>query len=150
MTLTSLALRPARGGTSVPPRPGAWSSWTTLLISAATLAGQAIPALGGAAIAFWTLVPGLLLVRLVPSTRLPQAGLVPALSVSVTVLLATLSLWIGLWPPRLVTAAAAGLATGYAAMALTRPSLPTLALPSGRWPRITLGIGAAALVLWLI
>ena len=57
-------------------------------------------------------------------------GLVPALSASVTVLLSTVSLWLGWWPPRLVTAIAAGLAAGYSAMSLSRPAWPAVALPS--------------------
>ncbi len=124
--------------------------WAALVLSAATLAGQAIPVLGWTAIAFWAVVPGLLLVGALPSTRLPGVGLVPALSASVTVLLATVSLWLGVWPPRLVTVIVAGLATGYAAMSLSRPSLPAFAPPTGLWPRVTMGIGGAAAVLWLV
>ena len=84
MTLTSSVLPPALHrppAASSPARP--WSMWAALVLSAATLAGQALPALGWTAIAFWALVPGLLLVEALPSTRLPRLGLVPALSASV-------------------------------------------------------------------
>ncbi len=151
MTLTSSVLPPALRRPPAAPSPARpWSMWAALVLSAATLAGQALPALGWTAIAFWALVPGLLLVEALPSTRLPRLGLVPALSASVTVLLSTVSLWLGVWPPQLVTVIVAGLAAGYAAMSLSRPSLPVFALPAGLWPRVTLGVGTAAAVLWLV
>ncbi|MFT4294809.1 MAG: hypothetical protein QM582_05285 [Micropruina sp.] len=150
MTLTSSVLTPALRRSQPAVRPHSWGVWAALVISAAALAGQAVPVLGWTAVVFWALVPGLLLTRLVPSTRLPAIGLVPAVSASVTVLLASASLWLGLWQPRVVTAIVAGLAAGYAAMSLSRPTLPALSLPSGLWARVTLGIGALAAVLWLV
>ena len=142
MTLTSSVLTHALRRPQPPARPRPWGMWAASVLSAATLIGLAVPALGWAAVAFWAVVPGLVLVRALPSTGLSALGLVPALSASVTVLLSTVSLWVGLWPPRLVTAIAAGLAAGYSAMSLSRPSWPAVALPSGRWARIALGMAA--------
>ena len=150
MTLTSSVLTHAPDRPQAPPRPRAWGMWVALVLSVAALAGQAVPAIGWATVAFWAIVPGLLLVRVLPPTGLPAIGLVPALSASVLVLLATVSLWVGAWFPGLITAVVAGLATGYAAMALTRPTLPAIALPTGLWPRVTLAVGAAAAVLWVV
>ncbi|MFT3970256.1 MAG: hypothetical protein QM695_08240 [Micropruina sp.] len=150
MTLTSSVLAHALRRPQSPARRRPWGVWAALVLSAATLIGLAVPALGWAAVAFWAVVPGLLLVRVLPSTGVPTVGLVPALSASVTVLLSTVSLWVGLWPPRLVTAIAAGLAVGYSAMSLSRPSLPPIALPSSLWARIALATGGASLLLWLL
>lgn len=150
MTLTSSVLTHALRRPQPPAQSRPWSMWAALVLSVATLVGLVVPALGWAAVAFWAVVPGLLLVRALPSTGLPAIGLVPAISATVTVLLSTVSLWVGLWPPRLVTAIVAGLAAGYSAMSLSRPSWPTFALPSGRWARVALGMGAVSLLLWLL
>ncbi len=150
MTLTSSVLTHARRRPQPAAHPRPWAMWAALVLSVATLIGQAVPGLGGAAVAFWAVVPGLLLVRALPSTGLPAVGLVPALSASVTVLLSTCSLWVGLWPPQLVTAIAAGLAAGYSAMSLSRPARPAITLPSGLWARIALATGGASLLLWLL
>ncbi|MFT4215673.1 MAG: hypothetical protein QM619_00575 [Micropruina sp.] len=150
MTLTASVLPAAIRRPLLPSPTRAWAVWAALVLSVGTLVGQAVPALGWMTVAFWTVVPGLLLVRLLPPTGLPAIGLVPALSASVAVLAPTVSLWLGVWPPQLGTVVIAGLATGYAAMSVTRPSWPAIALPTDRWSLVTLGIGAAALVLWLV
>lgn len=127
-----------------------WGIWIALILSALTLAGQFVPELGWSAVAFWLLAPGLALVRLVRPTGLPQAGLVPALSVSVTVLASSISLWVGVWPPRPATVVAAALVLGYAVVSLTRLPRPAIAVPRGGWSWVAIAIGAAALVLWLM
>lgn len=126
--------------------------WLAVLLSALALAGQFVPWLAWAAIPFWAVVPGLLLVRAFPATGVLTVGLVPVLSVAFLVLLSTGALWAGAWNAWIGTIVVTSLSLVYAATGLRRlrrPRLPAFPAWDG-WTLTALGLGIAALVLWLV
>ncbi|MFT3877628.1 MAG: hypothetical protein QM708_14595 [Propioniciclava sp.] len=148
MTLTSSVPSTVARRSLAPRRT--WGMWPTLALCVATLAGQMVPALAWTALPFWLLVPGALVVRLLPSTGLPLVGLVPALSISVVVLVSSGSLWAGGWTPVPTTVVVAALGALYSVFHLSRQPRPVFAFPRGAWAITAAVTGVLAAVLWLI
>ena len=141
-----------------------WSLWVAVVLSVLAIVAQFTPWLGWSALAFWVLVPGLLLVQALPATRVWAAGLVPAVSAAIVVLISTGLVWTttGLdrpeyWQPRIGTVIVATICLGYAAIRLRSlrphrfrlPALPTLP-PWDGWAITSLVLASAALMLWLV
>jgi hypothetical protein len=123
------------------------------VLALAVLGGVPVPGVvsGLLLLAFWLAGPGAAVVvhlRLRGSTKVAQA---PPLGLAVLVGSSLLSVWTGVWPPRLTTAAVAVLTLGVAALALLRRPLGGRPAPrSSPASSVVLSLVlVGALVLWV-